>query len=495
MANRSRLLLSIFILAGFVVFGLLWSSISRPTIQSVTGEELSLRQAVDLANQEVLKWNSKAQLANVISVDNPETSNKIDGNDGKRRYWNLQYVVQSEKKSMGVTIHDGQIINKWSGQENSDRGFDIQGHFDSSDALKKAIALYDIHPGKGWAGGFHYQLTKQNKMLVMTVFGRDSESNFSRVDFDILTGQVVSALRKIPYGGGLYSSNSNSPLFNDSHTILVGSAISPNFVSDKTIFIWGVRNDTNSSFLKMSKDGGSSWVELNVPKFKSVVNVQFSNDFINDHTVYLTTNKQVLMSESSGDSWKEIFNSKQEIISSNFVTNKFTILTNNNDVLVSTDGGKWVTHKTPEGVTSVLINSKGNLILRTSNNIYTSVTDSWNNLKIPFEKPYGEIRHYSNKLMIYSSNKVGLLDESTGKWSVFNTLYQIDNAWLVQESTNDPTIYAQSKNGEIFRIQKGGGSFQVNIPTKGSITQILSSPNKLFYLMVPTYEWENWEKG
>jgi len=496
MTNKSRFFLSIFILVGFCVFGYLSNSVSKETFSSIT-TELTLRQAVDLAKEEVYKWNPNAQLSNIVSVDNPEEKNKTDGIDGKRRYWNLQFVAQIEKKSMGLTIHDGQIVNKWYGEDDSGRGFDIPSIFDSSDALKKTIALYNIKPGKGWAGGYHFQLAKQKEKLVMTVFGRDSKNNFSRVDFDILTGEITSALHKVPYGGGFYSGNSNAPLFNDEQTTLIGSVMSPNFVSDKSLFLWGIRNESNSPFIEMSKDGGLSWININIQNLNNIVNVQFSDNYKQDRTVFITTNDRILKSTNLGNIWEIIYVSKQEIISSFWDSNKFAILTNNNNVLVSSDEENWVSFDTPEGGSNILINSNGSLILKTIDSIYARNADVWTNIKVPFKNPYGEPKHISDKLMINSYNTIGLQDDFTGEWNITRTLYQIENVWLVQNSefSQDPTIYAYSKDGRLFRIQKGGGSFQVKLSNKGTIAQIINASNNLFFLMNPILEWENWVKG
>ena len=72
-------------------------------------QELSIKQAIELAYPSALKWNKNAQLLQAINIDLEDKAETSIGSDGKRKYWNISFGVPDTNKYFLVTIHKGEI--------------------------------------------------------------------------------------------------------------------------------------------------------------------------------------------------------------------------------------------------------------------------------------------------------------------------------------------------------------------------------------------------
>ena len=70
--------------------------------------ELSIKQAVELALPQALKWNTEAQLLHAVNIDLDKPAKSI-GSSGKRKYWNIAFGVPDTNKFFLVTIYEGKI--------------------------------------------------------------------------------------------------------------------------------------------------------------------------------------------------------------------------------------------------------------------------------------------------------------------------------------------------------------------------------------------------
>ncbi|MBW9159494.1 hypothetical protein [Clostridium tagluense] len=77
---------------------------------------IRLNKALETASITSKKWDSKAELMSLISIDNPDLSIKEDGHDGNRRYWNFIFIVPGTEKQLILTIHDKKIVNNHPGK-------------------------------------------------------------------------------------------------------------------------------------------------------------------------------------------------------------------------------------------------------------------------------------------------------------------------------------------------------------------------------------------
>lgn len=81
---------------------------AEDTLEVFEHQELSIKQAIDLAYISALEWNKNAQLLNAVNIDLDKPGKSI-GSNGKRKYWNISFGVPDTNKFFLVTIHEGEI--------------------------------------------------------------------------------------------------------------------------------------------------------------------------------------------------------------------------------------------------------------------------------------------------------------------------------------------------------------------------------------------------
>ncbi|MGA3674441.1 hypothetical protein [Lysinibacillus agricola] len=192
-----------------MVFVVLFLLISTAQVEKVSAEdtfevnerqELSIRQAIELAFPPALKWNEDAQLLQAINIDLDKPGKSI-GSNGKRKHWNISFGVPDTNKYFLVTIHDGKIdmVNDLTGEGTSPypkKEFvlmkDIK--YDSPELLKKALKVGGIYPGKDWAKGFNFMLrkdTERNINLLLVIGWNSDQTNMEAAGFNASTGEYI----------------------------------------------------------------------------------------------------------------------------------------------------------------------------------------------------------------------------------------------------------------------------------------------------------------
>lgn len=173
---------------------------TEDTLEVVEHQELSIKQAIELAYPPALKWNKNAQLLDAINIDLDKPGKSI-GSNGKRKHWNVRFAVPDTNKLFLVTIHDGKIdqtndltvegVSPYPKQELI-RLSDI--NYDSPQLLKKALKMGEIYPGKDWAKGYNFMLAKdtETNITLMLVIGWNSDqTKMKAVGFNVKTGENV----------------------------------------------------------------------------------------------------------------------------------------------------------------------------------------------------------------------------------------------------------------------------------------------------------------
>lgn len=162
--------------------------------------ELSLKQAIELAYPSALKWNKNTQLLDAINIDLDKPGKSI-GSNGKRKHWNISFGVPDTNKFFLVTIHNGEIdkINDLTNKGDSPypkKEFiklkDI--NYDSPQLLKKALKMGSIYPGKDWAKGYNFRLSKdpETNITLMIVIGWNSDqTKMKAAGFNVKTGEYI----------------------------------------------------------------------------------------------------------------------------------------------------------------------------------------------------------------------------------------------------------------------------------------------------------------
>lgn len=163
-------------------------------------QELSIKQAIELAYPPALKWNKNAQLLQAINIDLDKPGKSI-GSNGKRKYWNISFGVPDTNKYFLVTIHEGKIdqTNDLTGEGDSPypkKEFiqmkDIK--YDSPELLKKALKMGSIYPGKDWTKGYNFMLrkdTERNINLILVIGWNSDQTEMKAAGFNASTGEYI----------------------------------------------------------------------------------------------------------------------------------------------------------------------------------------------------------------------------------------------------------------------------------------------------------------
>ncbi|MGG0706654.1 hypothetical protein [Bacillus paramobilis] len=172
----------------------------KDTLEFSAHQELSVKQAIELAYPSALKWNKHAQFLQAVNIDKDKPEKSI-GSNGKRKYWNIDFGVPDTNKLFLITIFEGKIVEAQDvtrdgvspySREEFIKLEDI--HYDSPHLLKKALKIGNIHPGKDWAKGYNFMLKKDTKMNIplMLVIGWNKEqTKMKAAGFHVTTGEYI----------------------------------------------------------------------------------------------------------------------------------------------------------------------------------------------------------------------------------------------------------------------------------------------------------------
>lgn len=174
--------------------------LTKETFEADEQQELSIKQAIELANPSALKWNENAQLIDAINIDLDKPGKSI-GSNGKRKHWNILFGVPETNKAFLVTIHDGKIdyTNDLTrdGTSSYPKKEFIQTNdikYDSPELLQKALKMGNIYPGKDWAKGYNFMLikdTERNVPLLLVIGWNSDQTKMEAAGFNASTGEYI----------------------------------------------------------------------------------------------------------------------------------------------------------------------------------------------------------------------------------------------------------------------------------------------------------------
>lgn len=176
--------------------------------------ELSLEDAVALAQKEADRYYDDLHLTNVYSYDNDRICRMSSGSDGKREWWYVNFANKQENY-VSVLIADGEILAAVHFDNNANFGlFDLSDvKLSAAQAVEKARAL-GLRGGnpqaeEEWVSGFNFKISYESLVispddirLFFEVIGISPNGNFAHVDFDAVTGELLLAEEKIEYENG-----------------------------------------------------------------------------------------------------------------------------------------------------------------------------------------------------------------------------------------------------------------------------------------------------
>ncbi|MBT2728420.1 hypothetical protein J7E63_15940 [Bacillus sp. ISL-75] len=474
-----------------IVLTLISNDIREVKASSISLEkgELSLKQAINLGIDRAKKWNDKASLINVNSVD--ETRGGSRGKTGKRYNWFLNYMVPGTEDYLLLGISKGKITVfeqlKQSGQEQTIAYSAIK--FDSSDLVRIAKDKYGLNPGKDWATGYHFTLRMIEDTPTISVLGTDKDKLFTRITFDAKNGKITGAIHKVPYGGGLLSLQPGS---NRSKITKKSMAIMGITAGKEYLVTWGDRkptqfSTTNHPFLEVCSNSGKRWSELDLNKY--VKHAWFN---ANDE-LYVLTASEIWSNVTHKSKGTKILTLKKEIENIDYsFNNNIAVLSDGMVYSTINQGDSWEKHPVPESLHTVQISDKGELfVLTQSRKILRKNSDKWKPISIPSIAgvPW-DMKILKNKIVISTDLGLWKRDVSGVKWEK----RQVDEpiARLIKKGHN---LFGITDRGSaIYRMDLGNETIdkidKVYEAKDIIVWDIDVFQNILLIATIPDYSWE-----
>ena len=350
--------------------------ISRESIAS--NGETTLKEAIDIGYQRAKEWNVNATLTKVTSVD--DTMGGSRGEAGKRFNWTLFFVVPGTDDFVIIGISEKKI---WLFRPDKQSPTPTINYdeikMDSSDALQLAKDKYGLKQGEDWATGFNFTLDNIDGIPILTVFGNDRDSRFTRISFNAQNGNVVSAFHKLPYGGGLISKHIGTDKLTKK-----GMAITGVVAGNNNLVVWGDKKPTQFSttkqpFIEWSHNNGDSWTELQINNY--VTHAWFDR---NDQ-LYIATEKELWTGITSKSKGTKILSIDHIIENLDYSFNNHIAVLSNGMVYYTTNQGiSWEQALVPKPFYEVQISDNGDLIgLTEERKILQKTNVGWNEITLP----------------------------------------------------------------------------------------------------------------
>ena len=169
-------------------------------------EGLTLKEALEIAHKEALKWNEEAMLFSGTSVDGDKVPT---GMEGRRKHWNIEFCIPGKSDYYLVTIRDGKVLDKVHVPDEMDAMPKSQFiskveefKYDTPELLKRAQKITKIYPGDTFAKGYNFSFTKdlqKNVPLVMVIGWDQAKENMVYLMFDAVTGELEGEFEREQY--------------------------------------------------------------------------------------------------------------------------------------------------------------------------------------------------------------------------------------------------------------------------------------------------------
>jgi hypothetical protein len=395
-----------------VIFLVFVNLIGREGIAS--DGEITLKEAINIGSQRAKEWNVKATLTKVNSVD--ETMGGSRGGTGKRFKWFVTFMVPGTDDHLLIGISEKKITVfeplKQSSQDPTIPYDEIK--LDSSDVLQLAKDKYGLKQGKDWATGYHFTLDSIDGTPILTVVGNDRDNRFTRISFNAQNGDVVSAIHKLPYGGGLISKRIGTD-----NLTKKGMAITGVVAGNKYLVVWGDKNPTqfsttNHPFFEWSHNNEEKWTELQANNY--VTHAWFD---MNDQ-LYAATAKELWAGITSKSKGTKILSLDHMIENIDYSTNNHIAVISNGKIYYTTNQGEsWEQAIVLKPFNVVQISNNGDLVGFTEERkILQKTNDGWNEITLPNSNDVPEdMKVINNRLFITTQSGIWIRNLQEGNWS------------------------------------------------------------------------------
>lgn len=184
-------------LAFFLLFVsiLIFITVENLSTDSEVSSETSILEAYQIGIEMATKYDSKAQLIFINSVDDELHS----GSNGKKANWNSMYTLPTQEKRILIIIRSGvieeyKILEKIPPIEVIAKG---EIMIDSIQGVGRAIDEYALEPANidGFMHGYHFKLLKDNNITFFTVVGFDKNEVVTEIHYNAKTGEYLGETR------------------------------------------------------------------------------------------------------------------------------------------------------------------------------------------------------------------------------------------------------------------------------------------------------------
>ncbi|SOC44474.1 WD40/YVTN/BNR-like repeat-containing protein [Ureibacillus acetophenoni] len=446
--------------------------------------EVTLKEAINIGLQRAKEWNEKATLTSINSVD--ETMGGSRGEKGKRFNWFMIFIVPGTEDYVLIGISDKKITVFRPSKQTPDPTIPLDEiKFDSSDVLQIAKDKYGLKQGKDWATGYHFMLDSIDGKPILTVVGNDYDNRFTRISFNAQNGEVVSAIHKLPYGGGLISRRNGTDNLTKKGMAITGVVAGKNY-----LVVWGDRKPTQFSttkqpFVEWSENNGETWTELQTNNY--VTHTWFDRN----NQLYVATDKELWAGITSKGKGTKILSLEQIIENIDYsINNNIAVISNENIYYTINQGESWEQAIVPKPLYVVQISDNGDLVgLTEERKILQMTNGGWNEITMPNsnEVPY-DMKVINNELFITTQSGIynrDLQEENWRKIKVDEVLVKFikKGEKLFGYADRGEAIYSINTKDErkLEKVFDAGDSIVMDVDIMG---------DTLWIATIPNYSWE-----
>ncbi len=447
--------------------------------------EITLKEAIEIGLQRAKEWNVNATLTRINSVD--ETKGGSRGDTGKRFIWSMFFIVPGTDDFALIGISEKKISMFRPDKQSPDPTISYDEiKLDSSDVVQLAKDKYGLNPGKDWATGYHFTLDNIDGLPILTVLGNDRDSRFTRISFNAKNGEVVSAIHKLPYGGGLLSKRSGTE-----NLTKKGMAIMGVVAGNNNLVVWGDKKPTQFSttkqpFIEWSHNNGETWTVLQATNY--VTHAWFD---MNDQ-LYAAMETELWVGITPNSKGTKILSLDHAIENIDYSTNNHIAVLSNGKVYYTINQGKsWEQAIVPKPLYVVQISDNGDLVgLTEERKILQKTNDGWNEITMPNsnDEP-DDMKVINNRLFITTQSGIWTRDLQEGNWRKI----KVDEAVVKFIKKGKKLFGITHRTGSIYAINtKDERKPEKVFDAKDSIVWDMDIMGDTLWIATsPDYSWED----
>ncbi|MCG7345576.1 hypothetical protein MHZ92_15695 [Sporosarcina sp. ACRSL] len=465
-----------------IVFIILLNFIDRGVIAS--DGEITLKEAIDIGFQRAKEWNVNVALTSVNSVD--EKMGGSRGKTGKRFSWFMIFIVPGTDDYVLIGISEKKITVFRPSKQSPGPTIpydDIK--LDSSDVLQLAKEKYGLQQGKDWATGYHFTLDNIDGIPLLTVVGNDRDNRFARISFNAKTGDVVSAIHKLPYGGGLLSKRKGTD-----NLTKKGMAITGVVAGKNKLVVLGDKKPTQFSttkqpFIEMSNNNGESWTELKANNY--VTHAWFDMN----EQLYVATEKELWTGITSKRKGRNILSLEHTIERVDYSINNHIAVLSSGKIYYSTNQGKsWEQATVPKPFYEIQISDNGDLVALTEDRkIIQKINDDWNEMALPNHNDLpDDMKVIHNRLFITTQSGIWIRNLQEENWRKI----QVDER-IVKFIKKSENLFGYTHRGEsIYSVNTKDERKPEKVfdAVDSIVMDVDIMGDTLWIATIPNYSWE-----